>query len=136
MHTRRFPQPERTFVKSAPAFQLLAAAASVLALHAAHAQGALPGQAVFAQCAACHSVDGSNGTGPSLQGVVGRKAGSFQGFRFSRAMRAAGFAWDAKSLDAYIADPQKALPGNVMPYSGLTDEKQRADLVAYLQTLK
>jgi cytochrome c len=81
-------------------------------------------------------IDGSNGVGPSLQGINGRKAGSFAGFLYSRAMKNAGHAWDAKSLDAYLADPQKAVPGNLMPYSGVTDAKQRADLIAYLATLK
>lgn len=113
-----------------PLLALLAAAGT------AHAQDATAGKAVFAQCAACHSIDGSNGAGPTLQGVVGRKAGSFAGFRYSRAMKGAGYAWDAAKLDAYLADPQKALPGNVMPFSGITDAKQRADLVAYLATLK
>lgn len=101
----------------------------------AHAQDATAGKAVFAQCTACHSVDGSNGVGPSLQGVVGRKVGTFPGFRFSRAMKAAGTTWDATTLDGYIADPQKALPGNVMPFSGVPDAKQRTDLIAYLKTL-
>ncbi len=104
------------------------AAASLIAFTfaAAHAQDADAGKRVFLQCAACHSVDGSNGAGPSLKGIVGSKAGDFPGFRFSRAMKNSGAVWDAKTLDAYIAKP----------YSGLTDAKQRADLVAYLQTLK
>jgi cytochrome c len=102
----------------------------------AHAQDAAAGKAVFAQCTACHSIDGSNGVGPSLQGVVGRKAGTFPGFRFSRAMKTATMSWDAPTLDGYIADPQKTVPGNVMPFSGIPEAKQRADLIAYLQTLK
>ena len=114
------------------------AAASLIAFHfsAAHAQDADAGKRVFLQCAACHSVDGSNGAGPSLKDIVGSKAGDFPGFRFSRAMKNSGIVWDAKTLDTYIANPQTAMPGNVMPYSGLPDAKQRADLVAYLQTLK
>lgn len=110
-------------------------AVSAIASPLARAQDAAAGKAVFAQCTACHSVDGSNGVGPSLQGVVGRKVGTFPGFRFSRAMKAAGTTWDATSLDGYIADPQKALPGNVMPFSGVPDAKQRADLIAYLKML-
>jgi cytochrome c len=112
------------------------AAASLLLMGSAHAQDASAGKAVFAQCTACHSIDGTNGAGPSLQGINGRKAGSFAGFRYSRAMKNATTTWDATSLDAYIASPQTALPGNVMPFSGLPDAKQRADLVAYLLTLK
>jgi cytochrome c len=103
---------------------------------AAHAQDVDAGKKLFLQCVACHSIDGANGAGPSLKGIVGSKAGDFPGFRFSRAMKNSGTVWDAQTLDAYIANPQAAMPGNVMPYSGLTNAKQRADLVAYLQTLK
>ena len=102
----------------------------------AQAQDATAGKAVFAQCTACHSVDGSNGVGPSVQGIVGRKAGSLAGFRYSRAMKNTAYAWDAAHLDAYLANPQAAIAGNVMPFSGVTDAKARADLIAYLATLK
>ena len=99
------------------------AIATTLALLAvtAQAQDLAAGKAAFAQCSACHSVDGSNGAGPSLQGIGGRKAGSFPGFRFSRAMKGAGFNWDEKALAAYLADPQKVVPGNVMPFSGVAE---------------
>jgi len=100
------------------------------------AQDVAAGKTAFTQCMACHSIDGSNGAGPSLKGIDGRKAGSFPGFRFSRAMKAAPHDWDAKTLEAYLADPQKLVPGNVMPFSGIADAKQRADLVAYVLTLK
>ena len=100
------------------------------------AQDAAAGKQAYAQCAVCHSTDGTSGVGPSLQGIVGRKAGAFAGFRYSRAMKGAGFTWDDKSLDAYLADPQKAVPGNVMPFSGIADAKQRADVISYLNTLK
>jgi len=112
------------------------AAGLALAAPSAQAQDVNAGKQVFAQCAACHSIDGTNGVGPSLKGIDGRKVGIFPGFRYSRALKNAGYSWDAKTLDAYIADPQKALPGGVMPFSGLPDAKQRADLIAYLQTLK
>jgi len=101
-----------------------------------NAQDVAAGKQVYAQCAACHSINGSHGVGPTLQGVVGRQAGSILGFRFSRAMKGAGYPWDARTLDAYIENPQAAVPGNVMPYAGLVDVKQRADLIAYLATLK
>lgn len=94
------------------------------------------GQLVFAKCAACHAKDKSNRTGPGLLGVVGRQAGSVQGFHYSRAMKAAHMVWDDKSLDAFIAAPQKAVPGNVMPFAGVPDQQQRTDLIAYLETLK
>jgi cytochrome c len=107
-----------------------------LAAASAHAQDATAGKAAFAQCSACHTLDGNNGVGPSLKGIAGRKAGSYPGFRFSRGMKNAGINWDDKTLAAYIADPQKTVPGNVMPFSGVAEEKQRADLVAFLMTQK
>jgi cytochrome c len=112
------------------------AALALFGLGGVHAQDVNAGKAVFSQCAACHSIDGTNGAGPSLKGVDGRKVGSFPGFRYSRAMKATAYNWDAAKLEAYIANPQAAIPGNVMPYSGLPDAKQRADLVAYLLSLK
>jgi cytochrome c len=101
----------------------------------AFAQGHDEGKQAFAQCSACHSIDGSNGVGPPLSGVVGRKAGSVAGFRYSRAMKGSNIVWDEKSLDAFVSDPQKVVPGNVMPFAGVADAKQRADLIAYLQKL-
>ncbi len=114
----------------------LIGAAAMLSAGASMAQDVAAGKTGFAQCAACHSVDGTNGAGPSLKGVIGRKAGSFPGFRYSRAMKAVPYSWDAKTLDAYIAEPQKAIPGNTMPFSGVADAKARADLIAYIATLK
>ena len=94
------------------------------------------GKAVFEQCSACHTVDDTSGLGPSLFGVFGRKAGLLAGFRYSRAMRNSPIIWTARTLDAYIADPQAVVPGNLMPYSGLPDARQRADLIAYLEILR
>jgi cytochrome c len=116
----------------------LALAVTVLAFDCnfARAQDATAGEAVFAQCTACHSLDGSNGIGPSLRGIIGRKAGSSPGFRYSRAMKNLRSNWDEAALDAYIADPQATVPGNLMPFSGIVDKKQRDDLIAFLLTLK
>jgi cytochrome c len=90
----------------------------------------------FGVCAACHTTDGSSSLGPSVKGVYGRKAGSLAGFAYSRAMRNSGAAWDENSLDAFLAEPQKAIPGNTMPFGGISDPKQRAEVVDYLKTLK
>ncbi len=90
----------------------------------------------FGQCAVCHSTDGSLGAGPTLKGVFGRKAGSVAGFRYSRAMRAAGIVWDEGTLDRYLANPQDVVPGNLMPFSGVPDSAQRAAVIDYLKTLK
>jgi cytochrome c len=100
------------------------------------AQDAVAGKAVFTQCAMCHALTQSNGIGPGLQGIDGRKVGSAAGFRYSSAMAAVTYSWDAKSLDAFLTSPTKAIPGSAMPFAGLPDAKQRADVIAYMQTLK
>jgi cytochrome c len=116
---------------------LLAGGAVAAALtHAmpARADAAL-GKTGFAACAACHSVTGADGIGPHLNGVVGRKAGSVAGFNYSPAMKRSNTVWNDQALAAYLADPQQAVPGNRMPFSGLQDPKQVADIVDYLKSL-
>ncbi|HTD06636.1 c-type cytochrome [Undibacterium sp.] len=102
----------------------------------AMAQDATAGKQVFAQCAACHAATATNGVGPGLLGIVGRKSASSPGFRYSPAMKRASLTWDEKTLDTYITDPQKTIPGNLMPFSGIADARQRADLIAYLKMVK
>lgn len=113
------------------AIACLAAASSADALAAA-----ANAPAAYAACAACHAPAGGHGIGPSLSGVLGRKAGSLAGYHYSRAMRASGIRWSAGSLNRYIANPQKVVPGNRMPFAGLRDAAQRAAIVRYLSTLK
>ena len=100
------------------------------------AQDAKRGQKLFDECAACHSPErGAKETvGPALHGVIGRKAGEGTEFRYSPAMKRSGITWSADTLNNFIADPQKLVPGNRMPYSGLPEAKDRADLIAYLQS--
>ena len=93
------------------------------------------GKQVFQACAACHS-DKPDALGPSLVGVIGRKAGSRDDFRYSNAMTRAGFNWDAGNLRQYLADPQAKVKGNRMPFSGLNDPKDVDDVIAYIGTLK
>ena len=101
----------------------------------AHAQNAQRGQKLFEECAACHSLKaGESGVGPSLNGVVGRKAGDNPDFRYSPAMKRSGITWNQSTLNEFIADPQKRVPDNRMPYSGLADAASRADLIAYLMS--
>ena len=91
------------------------------------------GKAVFEQCAACHSLDGSGDfDGPTLKGVIGRKAGALDDYRYSAAMKRSGVTWDAATLDQYVADPQAFIPGNRMAFAGIADKTQREDLIAYL----
>ncbi|MBZ9894570.1 MULTISPECIES: cytochrome c family protein [unclassified Mesorhizobium] len=101
-----------------------------------YAQDVEHGKVVFKACAACHATDHANRVGPGLGGVIGRKAGSVAGFRYSNAMKKSDIVWDVKILDAYLESPQKVVPGNRMPYAGLKNSEDRADLVAYLATLK
>ena len=103
---------------------------------AALAADAESGKKIFVQCSVCHATDGRNGTGPGLGGLLGRKAGTAPGFRFSRAMKASEIIWNETTLDAYMAAPQKVVPGNVMPFSGVPDAAARKDLISYLATLK
>jgi cytochrome c len=109
--------------------------ASIAASGSARAQDRERGLQAFAACAACHAPD-NNGIGPRLAGVVGRTSGTVDGFRYSRAMKNAKIVWDAATLDAYLAEPQKVIPGNLMPFSGIADPGQRADVIAYLGSLK
>ena len=74
----------------------------------------------------------AGGVGPNLHGVIGRKAGEVADFRYSPAMKRSGVTWSERELDAYIAEPQKKIPGNRMPYSGMPEARDRADLIAYL----
>jgi cytochrome c len=102
----------------------------------AYAQDASHGERVYKVCAACHAKDHTNRAGPGLQGVFGRPAGTVAGFRYSRAMKQSGVVWEEKSLDAYLTAPQKFVPGNIMPFAGIKNDRDRADLIAYLETLK
>ena len=95
------------------------------------------GRVIFNQCVACHVPNPADvpNPGPDLRGVIGRPAGSVPGYRYSRALRNARRTWTGMAMDAFLADPQAAVPGNTMPFPGIPDENQRRDLIAYLKTL-
>lgn len=106
---------------------------------AANAAGdAAAGKTVFARCSICHSSTkgAPNNIGPNLFGVVGRKAGTAPNFNYSNAMKTAGFNWTADKLDAYLKHPALVVPGNRMAFAGVSNDKDRANLIAYLATLK
>jgi nitrite reductase (NO-forming) len=91
------------------------------------------GKLVFRKCQVCHSLEpGKDVLGPSLAGVIGRKSGAEPSYAYSPAMKGANLTWDAKTLDAYLDDPQKFIPGNKMPFPGLKTSQDRADVIAYL----
>jgi cytochrome c len=104
----------------------------------AHAADPVAGERAFAQCAACHATTASappNALGPTLHGVVGRKAAAVDGFRYSPAMTRSGLVWDSATLDRFLQDPQATIRGNRMPFAGIENAAERANLVAYMQTL-
>ncbi len=102
----------------------------------ASAQDAEAGKKLFTKCAPCHAVGpgAKNKVGPELNGLSERKSGTVENFNYSPAMKAAGLTWDAATLDEYLADPKKKVPGNKMLFPGVKDETERADLVAYLES--
>ncbi len=94
---------------------------------------AAAGRLVFRKCQACHSIEpGKNLLGPSLAGIIGRKAGTEQNYNYSPAMKSADIVWSEKTLDRYLEDPAKTVPGNKMPFPGLKTDHDRADVIAFL----
>ena len=104
----------------------------------APAGNAAVGQKLFIQCRACHTVDGTaaHTIGPNLNGVVGARAGARKGYTYSQAMAASGLVWNAKTLDRFLTRPSTAVPGTKMAFAGIAAPKARADMIAYLATLK
>ena len=92
------------------------------------------GEASFRKCQACHAVGvgAKNKLGPELNGLVGRQAGSTEGYQYSPAVKNAGFAWDRTSFNAFIANPRGKIPGNKMVFAGIKDETEIANLWTYL----
>lgn len=101
---------------------------------------AAKGETIAKKCIACHSVkDASKRVGPSLVGVVGRTVGSMEGFKYSASMMeyaATAGAWDEAKLSAYLENPKAIVPKGSMAFAGIKDATERADLIAYLATLK
>ncbi len=94
------------------------------------------GEGVYRKCASCHELaDGENGTGPHLFGVVDRPIGAVDGYSYSSAMAEFGGTWDPETLSAFLAAPKKYLKGTKMGFGGLKKDTDRADLIAYLQTI-
>ena len=91
------------------------------------------GKLVFRKCQACHSLEpGKNGLGPSLAGLIGKKASGVPNYDYSPAMKGSNLTWDVATLDAYLSDPQKLVPGNKMPFPGLKTENERNAVIAFL----
>ena len=95
------------------------------------------GEKVFRMCKACHGTEaGEKKIGPSLFGIVGRQAASVDGFRYSKVLRESGITWNDAELDGFLKSPRKYLKGTKMSFGGVRKDAQRANLIAYLKTLK
>ena len=130
----------RSVLTKAPRAVALAGVVALLALVGQAGAGAASGDPergaqLFRSCLACHSLSpGEHRTGPSLAGMLGRRAGTAGGFtRYSPALQEADVIWTEATLDAWLADPQGVIPGNRMTFPGIDDEQARADLIAYLE---
>jgi cytochrome c len=112
--------------------RLLCAAALLASLAAARAEGDAPrGKQLYAgRCASCHSIE-FNGVGPTHKDLIGRKAGSVQGYAYSDALKNSGVIWDEASLKQWLTEPEKFIPGQKM-FVAIPDAQDRADIVAYL----
>ena len=88
----------------------------------------------FKKCAACHTLTlGINGLGPSLAGIYGKPAAMREGYRYSDELSQSGLVWDAATLDAFLAAPKQRVPGTKMPFRGLSDPADRAQVIALIQ---
>lgn len=103
----------------------------------AKAQDAAAGQTVFKKCAACHVADeDKNKIGPSLKGVIGRTAGTYPNFNYSRSMKEAGeggLVWDDANLTIYLRSPKELVKGGSMAFIGLKKDEDVANVIAYLK---
>lgn len=99
------------------------------------AQDAAAGEKTFAQCRACHQIgeNAKNAVGPVLNGLFGRKAGTYENYNYSPANKNSGLTWDEATFREYIKDPKAKIPGTKMIYAGVKDEKRVDDLVAFLK---
>ena len=96
------------------------------------------GQRSFSVCASCHQIGGTAGAafGPQLTGIVGRPAGITRDFAYSPAMKTSKIVWTEQNLAAFLRDPAKVVPGTKMRFWGLSDERQIANLIAYMKSVK
>lgn len=109
---------------------------ATVSLAAGAAGDPVKGKTVFARCMACHKIDASktSGLGPNLNGVVGRRAGAYPGFRYSSVMASSGRVWNEAALDAYLTSPAKAMPGNRMAFAGMPNAADRQNVIAYIKS--
>jgi cytochrome c len=112
-------------VEEGPAFADLFAAADVA-----------KGEKLYGQCKACHKLDGTEGTGPHLNGIVGRAVGSVAGFTYTAGVAEHGGNWDPETLNAWLTSPKTYIAGTKMTYAGMKKPEDRANLIAWLATVQ
>jgi cytochrome c len=118
-------------------FRLYLVAAAMLMGRDASAQDVASGKTLYEMCTPCHgTAAASTELGPTLIGIVGRAAAAREDFRYSRALRNAKVVWNETTLDAFLADPQALIVGTRMPFAGIPDKTEHADLIFYLKTLQ
>ena len=123
---------------SGPAMKLLKVLvpiAAIVTAGPAFAEGdAAAGKKVYNKCKTCHALEaGKKKLGPSLNGIIGRTAGSVEGFKYSDAMKDSGVVWTEENIAAYLEKPKEFIAGNKMAFAGLRKEQDRANLIAYLK---
>ncbi|KFE35882.1 c-type cytochrome [Thioclava atlantica] len=91
------------------------------------------GEKIFGKCKACHSLEGKNGVGPHLDGVVDREVAAVDGFNYSDALKSHGGTWTLEALNEWLTNPKDYIPGNKMSFAGLKKAEDRNDVIAYLQ---
>ena len=97
---------------------------------------AAAGEGLWRACRSCHALeDGQNGTGPHLYGVVGRNVGAVDGYNYSGSLVAVADVWSPENLNGFLENPRGWAPGTAMSYSGMRDVEDRANLIAYLETI-
>ena len=117
-------------------FATMAAVVALMLVTGATAFGAdgdpARGEQIYHRCQGCHSID-ANRVGPRHAGLFGRRAGSLDDYSYSDAMRDSGIVWNEATLDQFLTAPRKFIPGTKMPFAGIPDSQERADLIAYLK---
>ena len=106
----------------------------ILTVSIANTADTVKGKKVFKKCVACHSLqEGKNKIGPPLNNLLGRKAGSVEGYKYSKAMKNSGVVWDEESLDKFLTKPRKFIKKTKMLFRGIKKKSLRDDLISYLK---
>ena len=106
----------------------------ILTVSIANTADTVKGKKVFKKCVACHSLqEGKNKIGPSLYNLLGRKAGSVDGYKYSKAMKNSGVVWNEESLDKFLTKPRKFIPKTKMSFRGIKKKSLRDDIISYLK---